>query len=310
MKKAIKLFLATCLSLCLAACSSSGPNSVEVAPDVDFKLLDVMQVSNSGTNSLYYYFLASVENESSEDYYMSNLNYSITDTHKDEHQAILPIDRYKTTIVNTLSPDQSTFIYGYIGFPNQSQNGVGLYFPTQDTFISLSSVPNKKIKNTDLSVPEESSYVLYEDKDLRISVDSSDLSMGWKDDQFRIDGLNITYENKTDGYLVVPFIEPVCTMAGYKTDDLGNGSSYVGMDVDELKKQSFMKDGIVQRTEEFTADTLGYQLFYLTGKQEVPCTISFQFEKDQIPDLSHAGTVSIRLRSASLGYDQKISVNP
>lgn len=310
----MKKFLAAlmCLLLCIpiTGCSSKT-SSIEVADDVTFSLVDVLEVDNNSSNTAYYYFLASLDNNSESDYHMSNLNYILTTTPKDDSpMAINPIDQYKTVITNDVCPGQSTFVYGYIGIPQSSSRDLGLYVSAQKTFLPFDSIKVRKIQDDNVVNSTESAFTIYEDSDFEFDVDATNLTYSYENGTSRITGLIINYTNKTDQRLVVPFLTPVCTIDGLKLDDLPNGDALKSMSLEEISKQDFSTQGMDAKTEAVKCKTLGYQLFYLTPNQTIPVEVSFEAE-GVIPDFSSANRmgITININSPSLGYSQIMKVN-
>ncbi len=76
MKKVITVLTAMILALSLGACSSRDP-AVMLKDDVSFRLMDALKVTNQTTNTVYYYYLASVDNQSQEAYSMDSLSFKV-----------------------------------------------------------------------------------------------------------------------------------------------------------------------------------------------------------------------------------------
>ncbi len=308
LKKITVLFVICLMTLSLAACQSSGDSSIEIKEGVRFQILDALKVTNKTSNTVYYYFLASVENKSKEVYHMSNLNYQMASREGQGSTNINAIDRMQTVITNDVAPDQSTFVYGYIGFANMDQNNPGLYFPAEDKFLPFSSVKVRTINDDNIVNSAEAAFTIYEDDYFEFDVDAKDLKYSWKDGKSRVTGLNITYRNRTKDRLVVPFLSPICTIDGLKLSDQKDAKKLKSMSLDELKKQDFKVNGKAPKTETFTGNALGYQLYYLGPEQEVTCPVVFEFE-NVIPDFaSKNGSITININSPALGYSQTMKV--
>ncbi|WP_273235445.1 hypothetical protein [Ileibacterium valens] len=307
-KRIIGLGLLLCLSVSLIACSPSGNSSIEVQEGVEFKILDALKINNKTSNTVYYYFLASVENKSDKVYHMSNLNYRMASHDGNQNNSINAIDRMQTVITNDVNPEQSTFVYGFIGFANSDQKNPGLYFPDQDVFLPFNSVKVRTINDENITNSDQAKFTIYEDNYFEFDVDASDLKFEWNHGKSLVSGLNITYRNKTKERLVVPFLSPVCTIDGLKLQDQKNADQLKKMNLDELKKQDFKVNGHAPKTTSFTGTALGYQLYYLSPEQEVVCPITFEFE-NVIPDFeSKTGAITININSPALGYSQTMKV--
>lgn len=308
MKKMLRILFVFCLSAVFFGCSS-GSRTIELQDGVEFQLVDALKTVNQSSNSVYYYFLASVTNHSDEVYHMSNLDYEMASQEGSQSSSINAIDRMKTTITNSVSPGQSTFVYGYIGFANANQKDPGLYFPGKDQFLPFSSVKVRTINDENIKNSDEAQFTIYEDEYFEFDVDSSDMKYTYKDGKSQVTGLIITYRNKTDQRLVVPYLSPVCTIDGIKISERSKKDELKKMSLEELKKQDFSEKGNAPKTVSVTGEALGYQLYYLGPDQEVSCPITFEFS-DIIPDFSSkTGAITIRINSPALGYSQIIKVN-
>lgn len=314
MKICQKIVLAVCaffLLFSLNACSGRKINTVaEVQEGVQFTLVDVLKTENRKQNTVFYYFLASLDNESDSDYHLSNLHYVMTDASNQTSTGIHPIDQFQTTITDVVRPKMSTFIYGYIGIPAGKYDQMGLYLPGQEQFIDFDSVKVRTIDDDNIVNSEEKAFTIYDDDYFQFEVDGSNLAYHYENGKSRVDGLTITYRNKTDSRLVIPFLSPVCTIDGLDQNSLPNADQIRSMSQEELEKQDFHSGNLEARTTSFTGETLGYQLFYLPPQQEVPCEISFDFEKG-IPDFSAANhnSITININSPALGYSQIMKVD-
>lgn len=86
-----------------------------------------------------------MENKSDKVYHMSNLNYRMASHDGNQNNSINAIDRMQTVITNDVNPEQSTFVYGFIGFANSDQKNPGLYFPDQDVFYHLILLKSERL---------------------------------------------------------------------------------------------------------------------------------------------------------------------
>lgn len=311
--KKFRIWMAAFLSMAclftLTACSqSAGPTSAQIQEGVTFSLVDVLKTENKQANTVFYYFLASVDNESDSEYYMDKLSYVITDRSEQNKVGIHPIDQFKTTITNAIKPGYSTFVYGYIGVPATKHKNMGLYLPAQDQFIQFDSVRVRTIDDEHIVNSSEKAFTIYDDEYFEFDVDASNMQYRYDHGKSVVDGLKITYRNKTDDRLVIPYLSPVCTIDGLDLDKQPDPQKLKDMSQEEIEKQDFSSNGLAARTESFTGKTLGYQLFYLPAKQEVTCDISFEFE-NVIPDFSAAhNAVTVNINSPALGYSQIMKV--
>ena len=310
MKKLLKWLMAAVLGLSLSACSSSsGPSSVEIANGVTFSMVDVLEVDNDNVNTVFFYFLAGIDNNSDQDFHMSNLDYQLTTDSKQEYQPINPIDQYRTIITNDVKPGMSTYIYGYIGVPKTENKTLGLYVKSKDAFIPFKSVDIRKIDDAKVINSDEKKFTIYEDEYFEFDVDATNLAYHYQDGVSTIDGLIINYTNKTDQRLVVPFLSPICTIDGFKLSSLPNGEELKGMSQEQISSMDFTNGDLQAKTEPLKAESLGYQMFYLGPNAAVPANISFRAE-GIIPDFSakQKNGITITINSPSLGYRQTMKV--
>lgn len=310
MKRILSVLLCLGLFFGLSGCtdsSSSAESHIEIQEGVEFELLDVLRVSNHKSNTIYYYFLASVTNNSDDVYHMSNLEYVITGDGASE--SINPIERFQTTITNNVNTGLSTFVYGYIGYPNAKEKNVGLRFPKNNTFIPFSSVNIRDINDDKVQNSSEKKFTVYEDDCFSFEVDAENVEYSYADGNSSVKGLKITYTNKTDSRLVVPYLTPVCTMDGLKLENYSNGEAWKSMSLEELKKQDFKVNGLPPKTESFTGEATGFQVFYLSADQSLTTPVDFSFP-GEIPDFSSDPNtgLTINITSPALGYSQVIRV--
>lgn len=311
MKKAFHLFLCLLLafgSFTVAGCQPKADH-IEVADQVKFSLVDVLEVDNHQVNTVFFYFLASVENNSKKTYHMSNLSYQLSAPSRDGYHAINPIDQYKTVITNDVKPGMTTYVYGYIGVPRTSDTNIGLYVKTEDAFIPFDSVKIRTIQDERVTNSEEKKFTVYSDEYYEFEVDSSNVAYHYEKGKSFVDGLKIKYRNKTDQRLVIPFLSPQCTIDGFKVSSLPDADKLKKMSLEEISKQDFSTKGMAAKTESIKAETLGYQVFYLGPEQELTANILFE-AGDAIPDFSakQKNGITISINSPALGYRQVIKV--
>lgn len=308
MKKLLSIFVCFMTGIMLAGCSPKV-SSIQVSDDVDFKLVDVLQVDNKQVNTVFYYFLASIENNSDKVYHMSNLVYQLSAPSKDGYKSINPIDQFKTMITNDVNPGMSTYIYGYIGVPKTSDQNIGLYVQAKDAFIPFDSVKIRTIQDDKIQNSEEKKFTVYSDQYYEFEVDAQNLEYKYENGKSRIEGLKIIYKNKTDSRLVIPFLSPVCTIDGFKLDSLKDADKLKSMSQEDISKQDFSQNGMGAKTEQFKCETLGYQVFYLNPDQELPANIIFEAD-GVIPDFSSKKKdgITISINSPAFGYRQVMKV--
>lgn len=307
MKKIFRAFLACLLIIGLVGCSKSKP-TLEIQEGVELELLDVLRVNNKLSNSVYYYFLASVTNDSEKVYHMSNLEYVAQD--QSTENKINPIERYQTTIATDVNTGMSTLVYGYIGYPDAKEKNVGLFFPKTDSFIPFSSVNIRQINDSNIVNSDEKKFTIYEDNDFSFSVDATNVEYSYENGTSYVKGLQLTYSNKSQNRLVVPYLTPVCTMTGVKLSSYSNENELKSMSLDTLRKQDFYINEKPPKTEEFTGEATGYQVFYLSPEQTLSTPVNFSFE-GEIPDFTSDRNqgLTINITSPALGYSQVIKVS-
>lgn len=308
MKKIFSLFVCLTMAFSLFGCSKKK-TSIPVAENVDFKLVDVLEVENENVNTVYYYFLASVDNTSDKVFHMSNLVYTLRASSRGEYKPINPIDQFKTIISNDVNAGTSTYIYGYIGVPKTSDRNIGLYVESQDEFIPFDSVQIRTIKDENVTNSDEAKFVVYSDEFYEFEVDASELSYKYENGKSSIQGLKINYKNKSDKRLVIPFLSPVCTIDGLKISSLPDPDKYKAMSQEEIEQQNFSDNSMDAKTESIRCETYGYQLFYLDAGQELAVNVLFEAE-DAIPDFSakQKNGITISINSPALGYRQNLKV--
>lgn len=305
MKKLLAILCVFCMSFALVGCSSKE-SKTEIKKDVEFELLDAVQITNDTTNTVYYYFLASLTNTSNATYHMSELSYKVTDQ---ENQDVHAIARDQATNMESVTKGQSTFVYGYVGYPNNNQKDMGIYFPKNKAFLSFDSIKVRKISDKNVTYSAEDKFTLYNDKSFQFDVDASDVTYGFENGNSVVKGLKITYVNKTKQRLVVPYITPVATLKGINLNDYKDRGDFAKMKLDEIRKVDFKTNDMAPKTEDISGQATGYQCFYLTPEQSITCSIDFVFEH-AVPDFANYNPKSIQidLNSAALGYSQTINV--
>ena len=308
LKKIVNILLSLLLCCSLVGCGIGKTSPIlEIKKGISFELLDALRVDNATNNTVYYYFLGNVENNSKSDFSMSNLEYEITDK---ENKKIHSIDSDEVKIVQELKAGQSTFIYGYVGYPNNNQENMGISFPKFDQFLPFSSVDVRKISDKNVKHSDSKKFTLYEDDQFKCKVDASDLKYSFENGNSVVRGLKVTYKNKTDQQRVVPYLTPKGTLSGLDLNLYANLGDFSKMPLEKVKKIRFKKAGNQLRTIKKESMTTGYECFYLDKKQSITCEIGFIFEKC-IPDFKKHDpkAITIDLNSASFGYSDTIQVD-
>ena len=258
MKKIVSMLCVCVLSLSLFGCSKPE-NNVELKKNVSCQLLDVLTITNDTDNSTYYYYLASVENKGKKPYDTKNLIYTVTD---DNEKDISVIDKYQSTPSYIINKGQNTYIYGYIGFPNNDQKNLGLSFNNKKQFLPFKAFDIRKASDKNVNDSKNTKYTFFEDDTLQIGVDASKASYVYENGETVLKNIKITYKNKTDSRIIVPYLTPSATLEGV---DLSNKYDFANMDV------------------------TGYVLYFLDKKQTVNTEIEFHFEK-AAPDFTDKST--------------------
>jgi hypothetical protein len=280
MKKIVSMLCVCVLSLSLFGCSKPE-NNVELKKNVSCQLLDVLTITNDTDNSTYYYYLASVENKGKKPYDTKNLIYTVTD---DNEKDISVIDKYQSTPSYIINKGQNTYIYGYIGFPNNDQKNLGLSFNNKKQFLPFKAFDIRKASDKNVKDSKDTKYTFFEDDTLQIGVDASKASYVYENGETILKNIKITYKNKTDSRIIVPYLTPSATLEGV---DLSNKYDFANMD--EIKSHDFTTNGMAPKTQSFKADVTGYVLYFLDKKQTVNTEIEFHFEK-AAPDFTDKST--------------------
>ena len=306
MKKVVACFLCILMSIGLLGCKEQESPHLQLQKGVTMTLLDALRVTNETNNTVYYYFLADIENKSKSDFLTDSVIYEITD---EFNQKIHPIDSLQRMITKSIAPDQSSFVYGYVGYPNNNQDNMGLLFPKEKKFLPFSSVKVREIDDKNVKYSHSDQFTLFSDSSFAFHVDSKDLEYSFENGNSMVKGLKITYENKTDRHLVVPYITPQASMLGIDLEDFPDKGDFSKMNTADIKKVDFSKDGMSARTSKVEGISTGYECFYLPAKQKVECDIVFIFEH-VVPDFKsdNSKSIVIDLNSSSFGYTQSIHV--
>ena len=297
MKKIISVI--TSLFLFLGLCGCSKNTSVTLKEDVIFRLEDVMKIQNKESNSIYYYYMAIIENNSDSSYDTSLLSYSLTD---DKDENINAIDRYMSTPSSTIASNESTYVYGYVGFPNNNQKDIGFYFPKTEDFLSFNAADVREADNTQIQEQGKEKFTLFEDGAMALEVDASKTKADFSNGTTKLSNLQITYINKTDHNIVIPYLEPHGILNGLDLTQYSDKGDFSGMSLEDYKKIDFSNDGLAPKTEDHEGTATGYIVYFLEPQKEMICNIEFTFENVGI-DYSDKDTnvFTINLISNSFG---------
>ena len=96
--------------------------------------------------------------------------------------------------------------------------------------------------------------------------------------------VKITYKNKTDSRIIVPYLTPSATLEGIDLEDKGEFKS-----MEEIQKHDFTTNGMAPKTQSFKASVTGYVLYFLDKKQTVNTEIEFHFG-NAAPDFTDKNT--------------------
>lgn len=278
MKRLTALLSAAFCTLVLIGCTPKEP-SVEITDDVNFELLDVMTITNDESNSIYYYYMAQISNDSKETYTTDEVIYSITDKGNDE---INPIDEHESMPISTVLPEQTAYVYGYIGFPNSNQEDMGFYFNGIDQFVSFESVNIRKADNHDIQDSDQLKFTIYEDNALKIDVDATQCDATFENGTTTLSNFIITYTNKTEQQIAVPYFEPQATLKGLDLDDFTSLGDFSKMNEEEIKDIDFTQNSLEPKTSEIKGEAYGYVVEYLDPEQSIDCNVGFTFENAAI----------------------------
>lgn len=300
MKKFLTTIFVCVLTFSLFGCSKPE-NKVMLAKNVSCQLLDVLTITNDSDNSTYYYFLASIENKSKKPYDTQNLSYKVTDDNKKE---ISVIDTYQSTPTYILNKNQNTYIYGYIGFPNNNQKNLGLSFNNKKQFLPFSAFQIRKASDKNVKNSKALKYTFFQDDSLQILVDASKAKYVYENNETVLKNISITYKNKTNSRIVVPYLTPSATLQGI---DLSNKGDFSNMD--DIKKHDFTTNGMSPKTQSFKANATGYALYFLDKKQTVKTQLEFHFEK-AAPDFTDTTTKPfiVSMNSKAFGKSNTVKI--
>lgn len=300
MKKIVTMLCVCVLSLSLFGCSKPE-NNVELKKNVSCQLLDVLTITNESDNSTYYYYLASIENKGKKPYNTQNLSYRVTD---DNEKEISVIDKYQSTPTYVINKGQNTYIYGYIGFPNNDQKNLGISFNNKKQFLPFKAFKIRKASDKNVKDSKELKYTFFEDDTLKMDVDASKAKYVYENNETVLKNVKITYKNKTDSRIIVPYLTPSATLEGIDLEDKGEFKS-----MEEIQKHDFTTNGMAPKTQSFKASVTGYVLYFLDKKQTVNTEIEFHFG-NAAPDFTDKNTMPfiVHMNSKAFGKSNTFKI--
>ena len=301
MKKIISLFCVFVLSISLIGCKKED-SFVYLNKNVKCELLDVLLITNDKDNSTYYYFLANITNSGKKPYDTKDLSYKVTENDKKD---ISIIDKYQSVPSYTLQKGESTYIYGYIGFPNNDQKNLGISFTKEKEFLSFNSFDVRKSSNDSVNKSKKLKYIFFEDETLKISVDASKATFDFEYGKTVLKNIKIKYKNKTKNRIIVPYLTPTATLEGV---NLSN-QDYSSYSLEDMKNVDFTTNGLPPKSESFDGNPVGYILYFLEKGQSLDANVSFEFE-NAIPDFTDTETkpFTVNINSKPFGVSNSFKI--
>ena len=303
MKKILSYLCVFTLLLCMFGCKKED-TSINLAAHVKCELLDVLSITNESDNSTYYYFLANITNNGKKTFDTTEVSYKITENNKKD---VSIIDKYQSVPSYQLNKGESTYIYGYIGYPNNDQENIGLSFTKQKKFLPFNSFDVRKASDKNVNQSKKLKYTFYEDDTLKINVDASKADYDFNNGKTILKDIKITYENKTDNRIIVPYLTPSATMSGV---DLTNKGDFIDYTLEDIKNADFTTNGLSPKTESFKGNCTGYILYFLEKKQKIEANISFEFE-NAVPDFTDTSTkpFTVNINSKPFGVSNSFKIS-
>lgn len=269
------------LALILSACSSAPTNkpSISIQKKVQFTLQDIWKISNPTDNTIYYYYLAKIDNQSKSEFSTKSIQYEFKDIKK---HRLNEIDKAIITPSTIIPAKGSTYMYGYVGFPNNDQGEVGLQFKKPKKFLSFNNKNLREIEATALKSKNKDHFTALKSKELTIKVDARHTKTTFENGNTVLSNFEITYTNHTKRAIVIPYIEPQATLNGIQLNQYQSKADFTSMDIDQLKKIDFTENGLAPKTKDIKGIASGYIIYYLQPKQSLKLSIGFTFEKTAI----------------------------
>ena len=306
MKKILSVLCSIFIVLLFTGCQAKDP-TISLKQDVTFELKDVMTITNDESNSIYYYYMATITNDSKDTYSTNDVVYSITDDGK-EH--LNPIDQHESMPITTVLPEQTAYVYGYIGFPNNNQNDMGFYFKDSGEFLSFNNVNVRKATNQDIKESEDLKFTMYEDNALKIEINAEDVKAQFENGKTTLSDLKITYTNKTEQQIVVPYLVPKADLNGILLTNYTDKGDFSSMNEEQIKKIDFTTNGLAPKTDPIEGKAFGYMVEYLDPEQSIECNVGFTFENAVINYQSkNKDCFDIHLVSSAFGITHDMTVS-
>lgn len=164
------------------------------------------------------------------------------------------------------------------------KKNLGLSFNNKKQFLPFKAFDIRKASDKNVKDSKNTKYTFFEDDTLQIGIDATKASYVYENGETVLKNIKITYKNKTDSRIIVPYLTPSATLEGI---DLSNNGDFANMD--EIKSHDFTTNGMAPKTQSFKANVTGYVLYFLDKKQTVNTEIEFHFEK-AAPDFTDKST--------------------
>lgn len=305
-RKIITCLIAVTMGLSITACSSaSKKNTLSLDKGITLTLTDVWKISSSDANTVYYYYLATIKNKTKKNYSLKDISYKITNS-KGDH--VNSIDSSQETPFSMVYNGESAYLYGFIGYPNDDQTDIGLRFG-KDKFIAFDSIDLRESNDEQIKKKGTGLFNVFTSDELDIKVNTKDATDTFKDGVTTLSHVYLTYKNKTDKALVIPYLVPHSLLNGIDLSQYSDKGNFSSMSLEELKKIDFKKNGMMPKTSDIEGQTSGYIVYYLRPKQEIKCDITSVFTNTAI-DYSDTDkkVFTIRFESAPFGSTTEVTV--
>lgn len=301
MKKIISIFCTFILCFTLFGCKKED-SFVYLNKNVKCELLDVLLITNDKDNSTYYYFLANITNSGKKPYDTKDLSYKVTENDKKD---ISIIDKYQSVPSYTLEKGESTYIYGYIGFPNNDQENLGISFTKEKKFLSFNSFDVRKSSDDHVNKSKKLKYTFFEDDTLKISVDATSATYDFEYGKTVLKNIKIKYKNKTKNRIIVPYLTPTASLEGV---NLSN-QDYSSYSLEDMKNVDFTTNGLSPKSESFEGNPTGYVLYFLEKGKSLETNVSFEFE-NALPDFTDTSTkpFTVHINSKPFGVSNSFKI--
>ncbi|MCF0107073.1 MAG: hypothetical protein HUJ53_09945 [Holdemanella sp.] len=307
MKKLLTVFITFCLSLSLAACTKKNP-VYTIDDGITLELKDVLKAKNENQNTIYYYYLFSITNDRDEDYLLDKFKFSL----RDDGKKIKSYISEKYVMPTKLLTAKSTgYVCGHIGFANNNQKDVGLYFDNTKTFMSFKNVKIHQASSSDVRTTQKGmKQTLFEDSTISIGFDYSQANVSFEFGNTVLSNFGIVYENKTDETIVVPYIEPKATLNGLLTTDYADKGDFQTMDIEKIKTLDVKKNKKVPETKQIDGEASGFALIYLNPGQSLTVATAMTFHNSFICYQNSDETpIQVKLVNPGMGINATVYVS-